>query len=81
MLVACERLSKSTGRHLLRGSQVGTLRTITGCSDKIAIECLNAGGWSVEGAVEVRPFPCASPPRLPTDSERWMNSAALLSFK
>ena len=41
-------------------SQVGTLRTITGCTDKIAVECLNAGGWSVEGAVEVQPLPGAS---------------------
>ena len=68
MPIAREMQSESTGRHILRGSQVGTLRTITGCSDKIAIECLNAGGWSVEGAVEVHAFPAATPPRLPTGS-------------
>ena len=41
--------------RLNRGQKdkVGTMRSITGCNDKIAIECLNAGGWSVEGAVEV----------------------------
>ena len=49
---------------MLCGSQVGTLRTIVGCSDKIAIECLNAGGWSVEGAVEVQPLAGASYPGL-----------------
>ncbi len=41
--------------RLNRGQKdkVGTMRSITGCNDKVAIECLNAGGWSVEGAVEV----------------------------
>ena len=45
--------------RLNRGQKekVGTMRSITGCNDKIAIECLNAGGWSVEGAVEVRAIP------------------------